>query len=241
MASVAAGKAVSACPARHEPRHGRLAVPGDAGAGLGHLRFQRGVPVRVARAVLEEAVALPHGLLVGQRRLAMVGEEAQAGAVEEAAARLGPFGPEPVHGGHEPQDGDQRARSSWEAALPSIRTVRASPGKRLRSRPRGPVAGQRERPPRPSSPPPRRAGRPPRRPARRSPRPGDRYDTASRGSSCQIRRSPDWHGPSVEVQPRAGVAAELRQREVAQVRLRHTRIGWLGHPRPLTPASAMTT
>ena len=51
---------------------------------------------------------------------------------------------------------------------------------------------------------------------------GDRFEEVRLAGPV---RTPERHGTAVESQPRAGMAAELREREMLQMRLAHTRIG----------------
>ena len=76
---------------------------------LGHLRLDGGEPERVG-IVLEQPVALAHGLVVVGDRGGMAGDQRRHQPVEEAAAVAGGAGEEPVHRRGEPeQRGDSRS------------------------------------------------------------------------------------------------------------------------------------
>ena len=72
-----------------------------------HLALERVVPGRVAGLILQQAVALAHGFLVGEHRVGMRRLEAHGDPVEEPPPVRSTFGPKPVHGGHEPEDAQQ--------------------------------------------------------------------------------------------------------------------------------------
>ena len=62
-------------------------------------------------AFFDQAVTRSLGFFVAQRGRAVFGEKAHGDAVEKAAAALGAFDPEPVLGGHKPDDAAKLAEA----------------------------------------------------------------------------------------------------------------------------------
>jgi hypothetical protein len=85
----------------------RSAVGGDGGTRLSHLAFQRRVPGGITDIVTQQAVALSHGLFIGQNIFGVVRQEAHCHAVEKAAAPVRALDPEPILRRHQPDDADQ--------------------------------------------------------------------------------------------------------------------------------------
>ena len=222
-ARVAAGKAVSAASVAAAIRASAASRLRDQRQpGLGHLRLQRGIPGGIGHHVLEQPVALAHGLVIGQRRLAMAGLEAQRDAVEEPPPPLGALDPQPVHRRHQPeQPGDPPERQSAAPACRRSGSRAAAPGGassstswvwcRLSStassfQPSAPgPAGDlvRRRPPQPA--------------ARRK----QRHRLEDIGLAGPVR-PPERHRPAVERQFRPGVRAELREGQRAQGKAGHS-------------------
>ena len=208
---VRAGKArVGPVLSGRKPGQGGGAVGDDRRPGFAHPAFQRVVPDCIGDAIAQQAVAVAHGLFIGQACLGMVGAEGQRHAVQEPSAPLGGFDPQPVHRGHQPQDaGDAaqrrlRGRLAVDAHLPRLGAFR--PGRDL-VRPvqavqlglylpaqRLGAAGQIVR------------GRAAQPPTGRQQRHGFQHAGLARAIGAEQN-----HGTAIEAQPRRPVAAEMRK------------------------------